>query len=293
MGSSKSKIAKSHQISSNNFTHSINPSYPIHPNPTQSTRSANEISPVHSNHLTNLTNHLQSEDVVLHKPANIHDFSLDNLSDGSNGNSSEDIHQKYRDLLTEFLTRNHNEIYSNEHNQSYDNKDNESQSGKHSEIYSPKYSESQTDKQNESYSENSSESSNNNSLNDKPNNNNCSNKDPIPCQNNANPNSDSSKKRTMRSCLGCGKEEASTDLGISCGQGHYLHGEECLHNYFRHCLSEENWEKLVPIKCPMPNCHEKLLVDKVIALMTTEEYDRYIEAFIYTNKITNENEEFL
>ena len=104
---------------------------------------------------------------------------------------------------------------------------------------------------------------------------------------------DISQKKNLRTCLSCGSQEKSTDLGISCGQGHYLHGDDCLHTYFEHCLQKENWDKLVPIKCPLPDCKELLLADKVIALMNSEEYERYIEVFIYTNRITKDDEEFL
>lgn len=74
------------------------------------------------------------------------------------------------------------------------------------------------------------------------------------------------------SCLACGKAKSKDDLGLSCGEGHYIHGGDCLRKYFSEIFQKGSTE----MKCPM-NCGHEFPPNMIEALMIPEEKEAFLK----------------
>ena len=101
----------------------------------------------------------------------------------------------------------------------------------------------------------------------------------------------SSSSNRINNCLSCATVLDEESLYISCGQFHCL-CDKCYHEYISFSIKPENQFTQIPLKCPVQACLEEYHADKAIYLMTTDEYDTYVDILIKSSKLTDENEIF-
>eukprot|EP00457_Paulinella_chromatophora_P004976 gb/GEZN01004989.1/.p1 GENE.gb/GEZN01004989.1/~~gb/GEZN01004989.1/.p1 ORF type:complete len:367 (-),score=53.54 gb/GEZN01004989.1/:659-1759(-) len=95
-------------------------------------------------------------------------------------------------------------------------------------------------------------------------------------------------KDEVARCYGCRCAESPLHNGLTCDQGHYLHGEGCLRNFLGVALAQESWKTHIPIQCAI--CRTDYHPHLLEAVMTKEELEVYHTAILVVGVAVNEQE---
>eukprot|EP00696_Hemimastix_kukwesjijk_P010750 gnl/Hemi2/23531_TR7890_c0_g1_i1.p1 gnl/Hemi2/23531_TR7890_c0_g1~~gnl/Hemi2/23531_TR7890_c0_g1_i1.p1 ORF type:complete len:329 (+),score=80.48 gnl/Hemi2/23531_TR7890_c0_g1_i1:189-1175(+) len=99
----------------------------------------------------------------------------------------------------------------------------------------------------------------------------------------------SSSSHEVKRCYGCNEAEKPTDNGLTCDNGHYLHGGDCLQNFFNHCLDRNEWHNQVPLRCQI--CRVEYYPTMLEALMNEAQRDTLMQASVAIGTIVGPGEE--